>query len=88
MPHRYLDQSPSDAISIVQQLEVAGREVQMDVNAQNMSFSRAGYVLDVDFSQPDRYKVTSHIGDQRIDHPTLRAGLNTLIAEATKGTRA
>lgn len=88
MPNRHLDQTPSDAMSIVQQLDVAGRHVRMDVNDNSMSITSDGYKLDVDFSQPNQYLVTSYLGEQRIEHPTLRAGLNTLIAEATKGKRS
>lgn len=88
--HKRLDICTSDAMSVIDQLQSAGRNVDLDVTDGLMNFSSldgSQPSLMIDFTNIGEVKVTSHIGNQRIEHPTLRAGVTTFIANVTEKNR-
>lgn len=85
MPHRNKrhDICATDAMGIVDQLNAVGHQVDVDTTDGLLAISASDgkqHSLVVDFSETSNVKVTSHIGNTRIDHPTLRAGVNTFVA--------
>ena len=85
MPNRNkrIDFTASDALGFVDQLQTAGRHLEVDVTDGMMniaSMEGKQHNLLVDFTNVNDVKVTSHIGNDIIEHPTLRAGIHTFIA--------
>ena len=85
MPNRNkrTDLTASDALGFVDQLQTAGRNLEVDVTDGMMniaSMEGKHHNLLVDFTNVNDVKVTSHIGNDIIEHPTLRAGIHTFIA--------
>ena len=85
MPNRNkrIDFTASDALAYVDQLQTAGRNLEVDVTDGMMniaSMEGKQHNLLVDFTNVNDVKVTSHIGNDIIEHPTLRAGIHTFIA--------
>lgn len=72
-----------DAFGMVDQLKAVGHSIDVEASEGSLNFSAGGgkqHSLHVDFTELSNVKVTSHIGNTRIEHPTLRAGVNTFIA--------
>lgn len=84
MPNRIkTDLTFPDALGIVDQLELVGHQLEVDVTDGLINFADLQgkqHSLMVDFSNHADVKVTSHIGNDIIEHPTLRAGVNTFVA--------
>jgi hypothetical protein len=85
MPNRNkrTDLTASDALGYVDQLQSAGHHLEVDVTDGLLNFAAMDgkcHNLLVDFTNVNDVKVTSHIGNDIIEHPTLRAGIHTFIA--------
>ena len=92
MPNRYKqsDLNANDAFALVEQLQTVGHQLDVDVTDGLLNFSAMEgkqHTLMVDFSNAEDVKVTSHIGNTRIEHPTLKAGVNTFIANVIEKDR-
>lgn len=85
MPNRnkHIDICVTDALGFVDQLQTVGHNLEVDVTDGLMNFSAMDgkcHNLMIDFTDVHDVKVTSHIGNDVIEHPTLRSGMNTFIA--------
>ena len=85
MPNRIRRQdiAVSDALGLVDQLEAVGHHLEVDVTDGLLNLADLEgkhHNLMIDFTNVHDVKVTSHIGNEIIEHPTLRAGVNTFIA--------
>lgn len=85
MPHRNKrhDLCATDAMGMIDQLNAVGHSIDIDTSDGLLAITAADgkqHSLHVDFSDTSKVKVVSHIGNTRIDHPTLRAGVNTFVA--------
>ncbi len=72
-----------DMMGYVDQLQSVGHNLEVDVTDGLMNFADMEgkrHNLSVDFTNIHDMKVTSHIGNTVIEHPSLRAGINTFIA--------
>lgn len=92
MPNRNkrIDFTASDVLAYIDQLQTAGRNLEVVVTDGMMnitSMEGKHHNLLVDFTNVNDVKVTSHIGNTRIEHPTLKAGVNTFIANVIKKDR-
>ena len=89
MTNRYkrTDLTASDALSFVDQLQAVGHNLEVDVTDGMLNFAAMEgkrHNLLVDFTNVNDVKVTSHIGNDVIEHPTLRAGIHTFIANVVE----
>ena len=87
-----MDITAADAMGMIDQLQVIGHDLDVDVTEGLLNFSSyegKRHKLLVDFTNVKDVKVTPHIGNNVIEHPTLRAGIHTFIANVVdKGPKS
>lgn len=85
------DISTSEVFGIYDCLAATGKDLDLHVEDRKIVIeSNAGceHSLIMEFDDKDNLSVTSHIGDNIIDHPNLKSGMTTFIANlSNKGKR-